>query len=270
MDEIRKSIVYVDDIHFSLVTLKDRIKDRYDIFLAQSADRMFEVLDQYFERKKLCPDLILLDLNMPEIDGFEVLKKLNQHMMYCDIPVIILSSRNDRKTLNTVLELGAVDFIAKPFADNNLIECIEYQLNPYGNLPKRPVLLVVDDNPSILKSVKHILEDRYRIYLLQESQKVGEFLKRISPDLFLLDCNMPGLSGYDLVPVIRSSELHKKTPIVYLTSDGTIDNLSAAIASGASDFIVKPINEITLREKLETQLEGFLIRRYIRDQEANE
>ena len=52
MEKIRKSIVYVDDIHFSLVTLKDRIKDRYDIFLAQSVERMFEVLNEYFERKK--------------------------------------------------------------------------------------------------------------------------------------------------------------------------------------------------------------------------
>jgi len=265
MDIFRKTIVYVDDIHFSLVTLKDRLKEHYDVFLAQSAERLYEILDEYFQRKKFCPDLILLDLNMPGIDGFQILKELKQHVIYSDIPVIILSSRNDKKTLYSVLELGAVDFVFKPFTDSNLIECIKYQINPYDCPAKRPVVLVVDDNPSILKAVKHVLEDHYRIYLLQESQKVGEFLKRITPDLFLLDCNMPVLSGYDLVPVIRSSELHEETPIVFLTSDGTIDNLSAAIASGASDFIVKPINDTTLREKLAVQLEHFLIRRHIRE-----
>ena len=269
MEKVRKSIVYLDDIHFSLVTLKDRIKERYDVYLAQSADRMFEVIDQYYERKRLCPDLILLDLNMPDIDGFEVLKNLKKHVIYSDIPVIVLSSRNDKKTLKMILELGAADFIAKPFIDANLIESIEYQFDPYEISAKRPVVLVVDDNPSILKSVKHVIEDRYRVYLLQESQKVGEFLKRITPDLFLLDCNMPGLSGYDLVPIIRSSVLHKETPIIYLTSDGTIDNLSAAIASGASDFMVKPINEFTLREKLAAASQNFLLRRLIRDLDAD-
>jgi len=268
MKKIRKTILYVDDIHFSLVTLRDRLKDHYEVFLAQSVEKMYETLENYFEKKAALPHLILLDLNMPEVDGFAALKKLKQEYLYCDIPVVILSSKSDKKTMLTAIEHGAADFIAKPFTDTSLIECIDYQLGADKYSPKRPIILAVDDNPSILKAVKHIIGDKYIVYLLQEPEKVREFLKRIEPDLFLLDCNMPKLSGYDLVPIIRETELHMETPIIYLTSDGTIDNLSAAVGFGASDFIVKPIDETVLCEKLAEHLEGFLIHRHIRELEA--
>jgi len=265
-----RTVLYVDDINFSLLTLKNRLKDNYEVFLAQNAEQMYEILENFLNKRNAFPDLILLDLNMPEIDGFTLLQELKSEHMYDHIPVIITSSKNDKFTMLKAIDYGAVDFIAKPFSDDNLVESVEYQLNPEKHKTKRPIILAVDDNPSILKSIKHIIGDKYIVYLLQEPEKVSEFLKRLSPDLFLLDCNMPKLSGYDLVPVIREYIVHKETPIVYLTSEGTIDNLSAAIASGASGFMVKPIDEDVLHEKLSEKLKGFLIRRHIRAKEAED
>jgi len=264
----RKSIVYVDDINFSLVTLRDRLKENYDVYLAQSVELMFEVLNNFLNKKLLLPDLILLDLNMPEADGFQAIRELKQEQLFRSIPVVILSSRSDKKTMKMAMEQGAADFITKPFSDSKLIECIEYQLYPERNNTNDPVILAVDDNPSILQTIKYLVGNKYIVYLLHEPQKVKEFIKRIKPDLFLLDCNMPLLSGYDLVPIIRESAWFKDTPIIYLTSDGTFDNLSAAIASGASDFMVKPIDETILLDKLAAQMNGFLIRRRISEHEV--
>ena len=61
---------------------------------------------------------------------------------------------------------------------------------------------------------------------------------------------MPELNGFDLIPIIRSFKEHKDTPIVFLTSKRTIDNVTAALALGASDFIAKPFNPDFLREKI--------------------
>jgi len=206
---------------------------------------------------------------MPEVDGFQAICELKQNELYNQVPIVILSSRSDKKTMLNAINHGAVDFITKPFTDTDLISCIQYQLEPEKQKEKKPVILAVDDNPSILVSIKLLLKNKYIIYLLEESQSVKEVIKRIAPDIFILDCNMPVLSGYDLVPIIRETAGYSETPIIYLTSDGTLDNVSAAIASGASDFIVKPINEEVLLEKLAANLDGYTIRRRIRELEIN-
>jgi DNA-binding response OmpR family regulator len=75
---------------------------------------------------------------------------------------------------------------------------------------------------------------------------------------------MPGLSGFDLVPIIRKMPQHEDTPIIFLTSDGTIDNISAAMGFGARDFIVKPIDMMILRDKTTEHLKDFIMYRRIR------
>ena len=86
----------------------------------------------------------------------------------------------------------------------------------------------------------------------------------ITPDLFILDCQMPVYSGFDLVPIIRRIREHEETPIIFLTSEGTIDNISVAINLGARDFIIKPIDEAILREKVALHIKDFMMRRRIR------
>ena len=112
------------------------------------------------------------------------------------------------------------------------------------------IILAVDDSPDILKSVFFVLRDEYKVITLPKPQNLATLLKQVTPDLFLLDYNMPVMTGFDLVPTIRNLKRHKDTPIIFLTSEGTIDNLSAAIALGASDFIVKPFEPDILRERI--------------------
>ena len=95
-----------------------------------------------------------------------------------------------------------------------------------------------------------MLRDQYKVITLPRPEKLQEILQNTKPDLFLLDYKMPGMSGFDLTSVIRSFSEHKDTPIVFLTSSGTVDHLIAAVDLGASDFIVKPFNMDVLREKV--------------------
>ena len=111
-------------------------------------------------------------------------------------------------------------------------------------------ILAVDDAPSIIKSVSSILGGEYKVYGLTNPTMVVKFLRQITPELFLLDYQMPEISGFELVPIIRTIEEHKDTPIIFLTSMGTIDHVSAAYTLGACDFIVKPFQDTILREKV--------------------
>ncbi|MDR0443686.1 MAG: response regulator [Treponema sp.] len=111
-------------------------------------------------------------------------------------------------------------------------------------------VLAIDDSPVVLKSISSALSSNYTVYTLSEPMLVEKFLKEITPELFLLDYKMPRRSGFDLVPIIRNFEEHKDTPIIFLTSAGTSDNVSAAAMLGASDFMVKPFHGDTLREKV--------------------
>ena len=111
-------------------------------------------------------------------------------------------------------------------------------------------VLTVDDAPSMVKTISAILEDDYMVYGLTDPTMVEKFLKQITPELFLLDYDMPKLSGFELVPVIRDLKEHKDTPIIFLTSLGTIEHVSAAYALGACDFIVKPFQDTVLQEKV--------------------
>jgi len=255
MTNRRRRIIVVDDIMFHLLSMKERLKDHYEVYPAQTADILFDLLE------KVEPELVILDINMPGHDGFEIITKIKSDPRYDYVPVVFLTSLKDRDSLMKAMSLGAADYLVKPVSDANLIECIEYQINPNGPGTMKPVILAVDDNPSILKAINSLLHDRYVVSTLPQPEKMRDLLAMITPDLFILDCNMPILSGFDLVPIIRSHSNHAETPILFLTSEGTLDNLSVAMQLGASDFLVKPIDETILRDKAAHHLKDFIIRR---------
>jgi len=115
---------------------------------------------------------------------------------------------------------------------------------------RKLVILAVDDSLGILKTVASVLGDEYQVFTLSKPQALAKALENVTPDLFLLDYHMPEINGFELVPIIRAFEEHKDTPIIYLTSSGTIDTITTALGLGASDFAVKPFNPETLREKI--------------------
>ncbi|MCL1791468.1 MAG: response regulator [Peptococcaceae bacterium] len=115
---------------------------------------------------------------------------------------------------------------------------------------RKMVILAVDDSPVILKSVSFILSDEYKVFTLANPTMLEKMLSQITPELFLLDCHMPDLTGFDLIPIIRSHAEHKETPVIFLTSEGSIENVSGAVMLGASDFVVKPVHPETLRAKI--------------------
>jgi len=115
---------------------------------------------------------------------------------------------------------------------------------------RKLTILAIDDSPPILQSISAMLSDEYKVYTLSKPESLSKVLEKLTPDLFLLDYRMPEISGFELVPIIRSMKEHEDTPIIFLTSESTIDNVTAALALGACDFAVKPFKLDMLREKI--------------------
>lgn len=107
-----KHILVVDDNKISLSAAKSALSDIYKVAAVTSGAQALKFLE-----RNSC-DLILLDINMPEMDGFEVMRRIHEHPERSDIPVIFLTADNDAETEKRCLDEGAMDFIAKPFVMN--------------------------------------------------------------------------------------------------------------------------------------------------------
>jgi len=118
----RKKIIVVDDNHVNLTTIKKTLSDMYDVYPALSAEKMYELLDN------ISPDMILLDVEMPLIDGYEAARILKSNAAHRDIPIIFLTSMNDPRSEMVGLSIGAVDYIHKPFVAPLLIKRIQTHL----------------------------------------------------------------------------------------------------------------------------------------------
>jgi len=118
----RKIIFLVDDDPTNLAAGSVTLDQHYDVLTFNSGERLLKTLE------KASPDLILLDVAMPEMDGYEVIKRLKSNTETARIPVIFLTAKNDAESELEGLSLGAIDYITKPFSPPRLLKRIEVHL----------------------------------------------------------------------------------------------------------------------------------------------
>ena len=112
-----KTIFVVDDSDTNLLKAAEALENQYRVLTMPSAAKMFTLLE------KVTPDLILLDIEMPEMNGFEALQRLRSpDSPTAAIPVIFLTGHSDTAMQTQGRDLGAVDFVAKPFTASDLLE----------------------------------------------------------------------------------------------------------------------------------------------------
>lgn len=122
MDKVRKTIFLVDDDITNLTIGKKTLSGHYNVFTLNSGQVMLDMLEN------LIPDLILLDVNMPEMDGHEAMRRLKSNRDTAHIPVIFLTALSDEAMELKGLSLGAIDYIAKPFSAPLLLKRLEVHL----------------------------------------------------------------------------------------------------------------------------------------------
>jgi len=122
MSDARELIMLVDDSLGNLMVAKEALSDVYTVITVPSASKMFELLARY------APKLILLDIDMPEMNGYEAIKILKNHPKTKNIPVIFLTAMSDSSSELQGLSLGAIDYIIKPFSAALLKKRIELHI----------------------------------------------------------------------------------------------------------------------------------------------
>ena len=120
---MQKIIFVVDDNDTNLAMAEEALENYYRVMTLPSAPKMFALME------KVRPDLILLDIEMPDMDGFEALSLLKAHPVYYDIPVVFLTGITDAETEVRGFQLGVVDFVTKPFSAPVLINRIRTHLD---------------------------------------------------------------------------------------------------------------------------------------------
>jgi len=120
---MQKTIFVVDDSNTNLTLAKEALKDQYRVMTLPSAAKMFALLE------KVTPDLILLDIKMPEMNGFDALQQLKANASLTHIPVIFLTTMSDVSSEVRGFQLGVVDFVTKPFSAPVLLNRVKTHLD---------------------------------------------------------------------------------------------------------------------------------------------
>jgi len=117
--EQRKHILIVDDVSTNLRCEGEVLKGKYKMTMAKSGEQALEIL------KESIPDLILMDIIMPGMDGYETMLKIKNNPLYADIPIVFLSGDSKSITEKKGMAMGAAGYIRKPFDPESLLEEIE-------------------------------------------------------------------------------------------------------------------------------------------------
>lgn len=120
---------------------------------------------------------------------------------------------------------------------------------------EKPIILAVDDKPELLTAVVSMLEERFKVIAVTSGKAAIKVIEKYTPELFLLDIEMPQMNGYELAKIIRKDKRFQSSPIIFLTGKGTRDDVIAAIKNGGNDYIIKPVDKELLVSKMKQYLE---------------
>jgi putative two-component system response regulator len=195
-----KTIFIVDDDEISLLLAKEVLKDHFRVFTLSSAAKMFKLFD------KVTPDLILLDIEMPEMDGFETIQVLKTNNLYKDIPIIILTNYREDAIETFGFELGVVDFISKPFSPPVLINRIKTQLDIDSLIRDRTNRIKHLQN-GIMMVLANVVEERDR-NTVGHNDRTAAYVKILIDAMEERGVYIDEILGLDMEKVVFASRLH--------------------------------------------------------------
>ena len=206
-NSLGKTVLIIDDDPtVSELMKRQLIKENYKVVVAPNGKEGIRLA------RDLKPDVITLDILMPEMDGWSVLRTLKADPEVSDIPVIMASILDEK---NKGFSLGAADFLSKPVQKEYLMKSIR---NLIGNKDNLKICLIEDDD-SLRFTMREILEKQDVKIIEAENGKIGMSIlqnEEIKPDLILLDLMMPVMNGFEFLKTIRETEL-STIPILVLT-----------------------------------------------------
>ncbi|MGE4293059.1 MAG: response regulator [Desulfovibrio sp.] len=187
-------------------------------------------------------DLVITDVDMPELDGIEFCRWIKSNSSTADIPVIVLSSYESDADIEKGFQVGADAYVPKSIAKTELIPRIEEVMHKSACVRNKTVL-VVEDSRSIQSFAMEGLDAAgFKVMAANDGMQALEIIQNVTPDLVLTDLNMPNLNGGELCRKLFSMDPSRKLPVVVMSSMGDKPVMQRLIQDGVTAFIVKPFN----------------------------
>ncbi len=266
-----KTIMIVDDNEMDRKRIAEILEEEKMLtVLAEGGNKCIQLL------KRQIPDILVLDLVMPEMDGFQVLNKVRNIPSTKDLPIIIVTAkdltRNDKIRLHGKVSSIVAKSNAAPQQLYNEIRRILKDLGDNPDLShklkdkSKICLLLVEDNESAIIQVKSILTpEGYDIDVARGGQEALDYIKHTIPDGIILDLMMPEIDGFEVLEKLRSREENKKIPVLILTAkDLSKADLSRLSANNVQQLIHKGnVDKNDLLFKIQNMVGGILKRKEI-------
>ncbi len=267
------------------VLVVDDILSNVKLLEAKLAAEYFEVITAYNGEQALArvasdaPDIILLDVMMPGMDGFEVCRRIKSNAKTTHIPVVMVTALDQPSDRVTGLDAGADDFLTKPVDDMSLFARVRslvrlkmmtdelrmreetgqsmgltdasetmFEPDPTGRI------LIVDDRPESVAWFRAALEAKNKVADIATfdealvSARSGDF------DLIVVSLGIRAFDGLRLCSHLRSLAEIRNTPILVLVSEGENRKLAQALDMGVNDYLMRPVDRNELMARVKTQL----------------
>jgi CheY-like chemotaxis protein/class 3 adenylate cyclase len=211
--------------------------------LREAAYEVDEAWDGEEGWQMLCerrPQVLLTDVEMPKLNGFELCQRVKQNPATQDIPVVICSSLGQAENLEQGFNAGADDYLVKPVVAEELTGRLHTLLASRLAL-ERERILIVDDSAAIRHLVADCLRRQgFSIETAVDGQDGFEKASQKPPELILTDYDMPRMTGFELVMALRKQAKTRDIPMVMLTARDSSRDQAQMRAAGLTSYLVKP------------------------------
>lgn len=268
-------ILVVDDRPTNVLLLETKLSNEYyDVVTARDG---FEALQLTKQRN---PDLVLLDVMMPGIDGFEVCRRLKSDPEVAHIPVVMVTALSSKSDRLRGLEVGADDFLTKPFNDivffartKSLIRIkllldelrlrdqtaaqiggADLTQNMFTANVSGSRVLVVDDNTQQSRGVVEKLSELYTVELALDADTANERMKRDGYDVVIISTEMASSEGLRLASLLKSREESRHIPIIIMVNESRTQTMLKALELGINDYLLLPLDLNEMMARVRTQI----------------
>lgn len=263
----------IDDNATNLLILKEYLSPLgADVHLAADGNKGLELFEQAFASGQGF-DLILLDCRMPDMDGFDVTRRIREDYKSKDVVIMMLTSDNSSSDIQICQELNINAYLVKPVRRRELMDTILSVLAgevvfrevpfPVDSTPatdtKARILLVDDSQDNILLVQTYLSKGGFYVDTAENGEIAVAKYKAKEYDLVLMDMEMPIMDGYTATGLIREWEKQKgrrPAPVIALTAYAFEEDLQKSLAAGCTDHVTKPVRKQKLLKVLAQYLKG--------------
>ncbi|MDX2215160.1 MAG: response regulator [Oculatellaceae cyanobacterium bins.114] len=210
---------------------------------------------------RIQPDVIVLDILLPDCSGWEVLSELKAHSQTQSIPVVVISVVDDRpRSLNR----GAIEHLLKPLSRQQFYQALNRLfanvqspspeialIIAAAELANRPKVLLAEDNEANITVLLNYLEaHNFQVLLARSGIEAVQMAKQHQPDVILMDIQMPDMDGLEATRQIRADRQINAIPIIALTALAMPGDLERCLEAGANDYFTKPVKLKQLLDRI--------------------